>query len=1335
MKSTPKSKPPATASALAPLRETRMGSYGALATGLPQEVKEAVHPVHSAWCWSKAFLSWVTPLMHQAHAKQLDMDDIWPLQRTHTAEHVTRRFRHDFEGHRSVPRAFSQSFGCRFVFTGIAFLIAMLCNLFGPIVLDKVVSSLTSPSFSVETVVTWVLMLFGSQVVQALVDNYANFESELIAIQFIGALKTMIYEKTMRLSAQSRMEKSTGDITNLYTSDAEYILMAAYFVHQAWLIPLQIACVSYMLFRILSWAAFAGIGVILIMLVLNNLISKQMFALQRVYRKSKDERMKKVSEVFKAIGIVKFNAWEDKFMERIDATRKIELRDLLRQRLWVSASIVLLWGMPVFISMSAFGVFSLVLQRNLTPAIVFTSISLFQLIQGPLRQVTNIITMLVQSKVALERVMAFFDMSEIKTDDILSIDHPLADSYIKQNVIVSIENATFGWDEQTPLLRDVNLQVHVGDFYVVHGTVGCGKSSLCSALLGEMVKHNGQVYVGGSIAYCSQQPWIQNMTVRDNILFGRPYDRVKYEKVIEACALTQDLKSLAAGDRTEIGERGVNVSGGQKARIALARACYSDASIYVLDSPLSAVDAIVQNEIYQKCLLGLLCHKTIILVTHNTDIIASQHITHAVTINEHGSLVETHQIQTRPAMSTPLVSPLAAHPYVRQFNYEEISDAIQTEAQDLPTFEEQEALNDEMALLSPYKEPKLKPFAAGDAEANADAKAVADGKLIVEEGRSEGRVGGHVFAAYYHAVGGLPVVVIILISQVIWQAMQISSDFYLGNWSSDSITHSNATTTDDAPISTARRMTIYSLLGIGSALMVLVRTLMVTFYGLKAAKYLFDRMTNALMHAPMRFFDVNPIGRILTRYGSDVSAVDSNIPFMFGTLAAQVFSVGCSAFTAAAVIQWKGFLLLPVVYLYYRFGVFYIQPARELQRLSKTSAAPLLNHLSESVDGGSVVRAFGTWQVARFKSTNSERLDANNKIWYAQLCVSQWFSVRIQLLGAALVLVVTASLIVLRNQLGVAVIGLAFSYALKVSQNLEKIVQVLSRVETMMVSPERMQEYITIEQEAPYKTPAFDPPASSNWPEAGAIAFDKVCFRYKEGDRLVLNNLSFSVRGGEKIGIVGRTGAGKSSLTMALFRINELASGSVIIDGLDASKLGLQVLRGKLSIIPQNPVLFKGTLRSYLDPFDEYTDDQLWACIRQVSLQDRISSDENKLACMVEENGENFSVGERQMLCMARALLRQTKIVIFDEATAAIDHETDQKLQRVIREAFAKSTVLTIAHRLDTILDADRILVLDDGKMVEFSKPQQLVDNRNGHFYELMKEGGYLESFLASQNK
>ncbi|GMF55872.1 unnamed protein product [Phytophthora fragariaefolia] len=1317
------------------------------------------HPQDAAgWC-SRLLLLWVRPLLALGQRRQLHAGDAWPLRRELQAAVASRRLSEAYEASQSMYRAVLACFGRRILFTGLAFLVSMLCNLLGPVVLREVVSSLSELAVRgveeeapvLRTICVWVGVLFAAKVLQALTDNYARFYSEVIAIKLVASVKTLMFRKTLRLSAEARKDKSTGAIVNMYTADSDAILDTAFLIHQLWLIPLQIAIVSYMLYDVVGVAAIAGVSVIVVMLGVNHAISKCMFACQRVYRKSKDVRMKKVTEVFKAVEIVKFNAWENELMGQIKQTRAKEMKDLFKRRQLACLSVVMLWGMPVFISVATFGVYTGVLHRKLTPAIVFTSIALFQLIQGPLRMITNILPMLVQSKVALERISAFLKMPELDHNNVILADHPLGEKYLTNNVIVAIEHGEFGWDHETTLLRNVNLEVNAGDFVVLHGPVGCGKSSLCSSLLGEMVKHCGTVFVGGTMAYCSQEPWIQNMTVRDNILFGLPYDRKKYEKVLDACALKTDLEYLVAGDTTEIGERGINLSGGQKARIALARACYSDASVYLLDSPLSAVDAIVQNEIFRKCMLGLLKNKTIILVSHNLEIIDSPHITRAVTINGLGVLTETHHVEDPVEAEMLLISPFAAHSYggasfgfARSMNNknENSHDHIETDAllgeescsndngdraDLLDLVDEADECENEMALISPCnpwatsKLSSLSPVAGGSDRAKLEKL----GKLVEEEERVEGHVSSHVFSAYYRAVGGLPIVFIFLMTSVCWQALQISSDFWLGAWSSDGI---------DSEKSTTYRLSMYTALGIASASMVFARMFMTAIYGLRAARRMFDAMTNALMHAPMRFFDANPIGRILTRYGSDVSVVDSNIPPLFSRMSSTIFSVGCSAATAAIVIRWKVFFLLPVAYLYYHIGSFYIRPARELQRLLKTTQASVLNHLSETIDGAVVIRAYGRGKVDSFHATNSVKLDESNKVWYGQLCVSQWFSLHIQLIGSMLVLVVTVSLVLLRHQLGVAVIGLAFSYALKVSQNLERLVQALSQVEPMMVSPERLQEYADIIQEGPSRLP-LDPPSKAHrevWPLDGTIQFNHVSFRYKDQGQLVLRDLHFSVRGGEKLGIVGRTGAGKSSLTMALFRINELASGSIAIDGVDISTIGLTTLRENLSIIPQNPVLFKGTLRNYLDPFCNFSDNQLWTTLRQVGLGARIEATNGKLDAPVEENGENFSVGERQMLCMVCSLLRKSRIVIFDEATAAVDHTTDQALQEVIRKVFKDSTVLTIAHRLDTILDSDRILVMDDGCVAELASPTTLVQKGKGHFFDLMEEGGYLGRLIIN---
>ncbi len=530
-------------------------------------------------------------------------------------------------------------------------------------------------------------------------------------------------------------------------------------------------------------------------------------------------------------------------------------------------------------------------------------------------------------------------------------------------------------------------------------------------------------------------------------------------------------------------------------------------------------------------------------------------------------------------------------------------------------------------------------------------------------------------------------------------------------------------------------VTIYAAVALGSCLLVLVRTMTVSICGLRAATCLFDEMTRALLNAPMTFFDANPVGRIMNRYSDDVSRVDFQLPFAFGSLLAVGFSMGATLLTAAVVTNYFGLAIFPILILYVKIGLYYLEPARELQRLQKVTTSPILAHLSESNDGAAIVRAFGRDYVDRFCRENAEKIDTNNQTVYVSIITSQWFAMRMQLLGGVIVVVIATGLTLLRTLLSPGVVGLVFNYGLAVDQGLEGLIQIWSWLETSMVSPERIQEYIDIPAEASISNHDDDQDDSlarkggppDDWPASGHVQFEHVSFRYKAGDKLVLKDVSFELHPGEKVGVVGRTGAGKSSLTMALFRINEIAGGRVLIDGIDTSRVALRTLRSRLAIITQAPVLFKGTLRQYLDPFDECADADLWRVLQKVELDTTISAMDGKLLTALEENGENFSVGERQMLCMARALLSHAQVIVMDEATAAMDAETDAKLQKVIRMEFKDATVLTIAHRLDTVLDGDRIMVLDDGKIVQFDSPQALIAKGDGPFYNLAKEGGYLD--------
>ncbi|OQR92921.1 multidrug resistance-associated protein 1 [Achlya hypogyna] len=1271
-------------------------------TFAPPPVAPDEHPrVRASWL-SRLFMVWCDPLLSLGNEKQLDLSDTWGLEDANACSHAADELEHHWKASGSIVRAFFRCHGRVYVVVGGFLAMAYGCDLLGPVILNQVVTLVAVPDVDMRVISSWLGLLFASRVLKSILFGHVYKETQVLALRFTAGIKCLVFRKSIRLSNDARLLKSTGDITNLYTTDVGNILLAAYYVHELWILPTEIGIALYLLHSILGIATFAGLAVILLVLAVNQVMAKVMASAFERIMTIKDERMQRVHELFGAIQTVKFNAWEPKFEAKITAIRKRELAVVWRYLLVGAFNIFALWGAPMFVSSATFAVYAIDMHQTLTAANVFTALALFRLMQEPLRSFPKIVAGMIQAQISLERLRAFYELPEREAN-------AMAPTAPASDVAIAIDDGSFAWTvEGDAVFERISLRVKQGDFVIVHGKVGSGKSSLCAALLGDLQRRRGSVYIGGSVAYCSQQPWVQNLSVRENIVFGSPYDKKKYLKVLEACGLIPDLQSFAAGDKTEIGQKGLTISGGQMARIALARACYSDADIFILDAPLAAVDALVASDIFQKCLLGLLRHKTRLLVTHNPDFIGSKAVDSVLKLAD-GRLTHTRTID-KTVLGPPPVSPLLG---ARVASRRPMDQRLTPAAPFAPV---QQLLDDGFGPLGPC----TSSFELGN------------GLLGQEEERPQGRVAGHVFASYFRAMGGVRVsaVVVALLTraatwlcgflvlvQCLWQALMQGSDFFLARW----------TAQDDAE--QARRVLdnvlIYTGLALGSSALVLVRTLTVAVCGVAAARSLFAKMTHALVRAPMSFFDATPIGRILNRYSDDVSRVDFQLPFAFGSVLAMGFSVGCTLLTACAVAKYFGLLVMPILALYFRVGLYYLRPARELQRLQKVTLSPVLAHVAEANDGCAVIRAFGPEAVRRFCVDNAAKINDNNRAVYAGIVVGQWFAMRVQLLGGVVVVVLAAALTLLRDELSPGVVGLAFNYGLAVDLGLEGLVQAWAWLETAMVSPERLEEYVDVPPEAAFETDTVAPPPE--WPAHGEVVFENVSLRYRPEGPLVLDDVSFRILPGEKVGVVGRTGAGKSSLAKALFRLHEVAAGRVLVDGVDTAELGLRTLRSRLAIVTQAPVIFKGPLRGYLDPFDECTDDDLWRALAKVELHSWASDLPGKLQAPLEENGENLSVGERQMLCMARALLSEAQIVLMDEATAAIDRDTDAKLQRVVRAEFNDATVITIAHRLDTVLDGHRIMVLDAGRVVQFDSPMRLIAKGQGHFYNLAKEGGYLD--------
>ncbi|XP_052283969.1 multidrug resistance-associated protein 1-like isoform X1 [Dreissena polymorpha] len=902
--------------------------------------------------------------------------------------------------------------------------------------------------------------------------------------------------------------------------------------------------------------------------------------------------------------------------------------------------------------------------------------------------------------VSVARIQAYLNKADIDTSNVTH----LSDS---KNA-VSIMDGTFLWDKEIgPALKRINLQIPKGSLVAIVGSVGSGKSSLVSAMLGEMEKVGGTVNVDGSTAYVAQQAWIQNASVKNNILFGNDFQESRYDNVVEACALKADIDMLPAGDLTEIGEKGINLSGGQKQRVSLARAVYFDSDIYILDDPLSAVDANVGKHIFEHVIgkNGVLKDKTRVLVTHGIHWLP--HVDTIVVVTN-GEISETGSYEALlghdGAFSKFLKTYLIEHQEELEAAEEEdavlkqdifhrlVSIQPDVDHSDLTDKlihwrksqrESDKSTTDVRRLTS--QGDKMIQYSAQTSPVSTEN--IDPARLIEEEEVEIGRVQWKVYMQYARALG-LKYAVCLVVLYAIYQSLYIWSAIWLANWTADPQLQN---LTLYPANSTARRelnnyyLTIYGEFGIAQAIAVLIYSLVQAFCVIEAAKVLHQKLLVNVLRGPMSFFDTTPVGRIVNRFSQDIEAVDSTLPEKIVEVLWSFYAV-ISVFVVVAYST-PIFLtvILPLGFLYFIMQRFYIPTSRQLKRLETKTRSPIYNNFGESLAGVSTIRAFRVQE--RFMDISDSRVDLNQEYTFASNTVERWLGIRLDIMGGVVVLAASLFSVLERGKISSAIVGLSVSYALQ----------------------------------APLHS---DVQLPVDWPSEGLIELRSYCTRYRDGLPLVLQNLHVKFKPGEKVGIVGRTGAGKSSLTLALFRLIEAAEGSIVIDGEDISRLGLHDLRSRLTILPQEPILFSGSLRMNLDPLGAHNDDELWASLDHAHLKTFIEGLPGQLEYEVGEGGQNLSVGQRQLICLARSLLRKMKILVLDEATAAVDLETDSLIQDTISSEFGDCTVLTIAHRLNTVMEYDKILVLSDGRILEYDRPQTLLADSNSAFYAMAKDAG-----------
>ncbi|ETP52526.1 hypothetical protein F442_02503 [Phytophthora nicotianae P10297] len=1277
----------------------------------PRPFREQENPIRSASLLSKVSMAWMQPLISLGAKRPLEHEDVWTMCPEDTCETLRVKFEKELNTInnletppplgiprvalalvRTFPHHIAVVFASDLLFIAGSALMSFLVEAILDYINDR------DNIFGIQNGYVLVVMLSFVAFVSMMSFNFAWFVSSRIGVNMRSLLLDAVYRKSLRLSSEARQKYSSGEIMTLVSVDIDRVFNGM--MNGPWVLLAPIGfTVTVVLIGVLfdTVAAVAGLALLIVVLTTSFRLAKRIGRARRELLPVTEERLRVTSEALQGIRATKFYAWNESVATRVEKMRREEVKRYRHFHILQILNSALLFLTPTFLAGVTIGVY--VVYRGAFSVIqAFTLIAVINVSRQGVNAFPLGIADLSQSAVACHRIDEFLDSNELKSDTDATT---CSESQSTAKGSISVEKAQFCWsaagvssdggkDESFTCdmeattgfsLEYINLHVEAGSLVMVVGTVGSGKSSLLQALLGEMKTARGHVDINGEIAYVSQEAWIRNATLRDNIVFEGDFDSERYDKVLAASQLSLDLAALPSGDRTEIGERGINLSGGQKARVSVARALYRKSTdILLLDDPLSAVDPHVAHAIFDQCILGLTKQKTRVLVvnSHYNLLVHADHIL----VMQNGRVASEGKYTEIVARFPELASKSTV--WVE-------NDAVKETKQQVSTSNQESHFGS-----SP-------PVATGDVKT--------EDQLMEKEDRVKGRVTGYIYKTYLDetGVGAFAVVVIVVTGYTVSQGLLVLVNWWQAYWA-DNMRHPSASYS-----ASWFGLWYFGFIALG-AVATICRSITVMLLLLRSSKNLHDELFRRVLTAPVNtYFDVTPVGRILNRFSNDLDQMDSLLPQQWQNFV-QNISLSVGGFIVCALASyWIGVSYIPVIAALGVTGVYFKKTSREVKRLEGISRSPVYNLLGETLNGVQTIRAFK--MQSTFEQMNANAVDENASFFFIYWAAGRWLAVRLDTLSVVVIFVVSLYLVATKGQLGTLLSGISLVYALMLTSMVQSSVRDVDRTDNAMTSVERILHFREIPQEE--DAPDAPPVNDTLWPSQGAIKFDNVQLKYRPELPLVLRGVNMDITGGEKVGICGRTGAGKSSLTIALFRICEFESGTISIDGVDIQKVKLHDLRRSLAIIPQDPVLFSGALRDNLDPFGEYSDAEIWTVLTQVHLADAVSAWGSGLQFVLSEKGDNLSVGQRQLLCIGRALLKNSKIVVLDEATANVDTATDALIQATIRQTFADKTVLIIAHRINTIMHCNKIAVMDAGQVAEFGSPAELLAQSESIFASL----------------